>query len=425
MSSALAPGQVLSLTIEKPAAGGRMIARTDGQVVLVDGAVPGERVSVRIERIGRGVAYAQTVAVEAASPDRRPFGDRACGGCLYAHIAYARQLKIKAMVIADAFARIGRVALPASVQVAASPPEGYRMRARLHVRGRRLGFFREGTHEVCDARATGQLLPATCDVLDRIAATLGQLPVDAVGEIEISENIDASERVVHFEMLQGGDRPTARVSSLGGVTGITVALDASGALQVVSGSVYLTDVIHIRDHAPLVIRHHALAFFQGNRFLLANLIAHVVDQVPAGSRTVDLYAGGGAFAVAAARLRQAHVTAVEGDRLAAEDLAANAASAGSMVVPIHESVELFTLAAPKGPDVIIVDPPRTGMSRLALQGIVTLGGARIVYVACDIATLARDARRIVDAGYDIRRVDAFDLFPNTPHVEVVVLFDRA
>src|SRR5205823_11013281 len=102
-------------------------------------------------------------------------GDPLCGGCLYAHIGYSRQLELKALVIADAFARIGRLALPAPVRVIASPEEGYRMRARLHLRGRLAGFFREGTHEICDARQTRQLLPATSDALDRLVAALHSL----------------------------------------------------------------------------------------------------------------------------------------------------------------------------------------------------------------------------------------------------------
>ena len=114
-SSDLTPGQTVPLTIEKPAAGGRMIARVDGQVVLVADAIPGERVQARIERVGKGVAYAQTLSVEEPSGDRRdPFTDPLCGGCLYSHIAYRRQLEIKSEIIADAFRRIGRLELPAA-----------------------------------------------------------------------------------------------------------------------------------------------------------------------------------------------------------------------------------------------------------------------------------------------------------------------
>src|SRR5438067_1810823 len=123
--SMLTPGQALSLTIEKPAAGGRMIARADGQVVLVAGAIPGERVRARIERTRKGVAYADTIGVDEPSSDRRAVsGDPLCGGCLYRHISYARQLAIKSQVVADAFQRIGRLPLHAPVMVLGSPEEG-------------------------------------------------------------------------------------------------------------------------------------------------------------------------------------------------------------------------------------------------------------------------------------------------------------
>ena len=117
-------------------------------------------------RVTKGVAHAAAVAIETASPDRREdTGDLLCGGCLYGHIAYPRQLAIKSQVIADAFTRIARLELAAPVTVAGSREDGYRMRARLHVRGSRAGFFREGTHDLCDARVTGQLLPATLETV--------------------------------------------------------------------------------------------------------------------------------------------------------------------------------------------------------------------------------------------------------------------
>src|SRR5262245_4577985 len=99
-----------------------MIARLDGQVVLGGRRIPGERVSARIERVAKGVAYAAVTEIDLPSPDRRePFTDPLCGGCLYAHISYPRQLDIKAQVVADAFARIGHIPLPSPLAVAPSP----------------------------------------------------------------------------------------------------------------------------------------------------------------------------------------------------------------------------------------------------------------------------------------------------------------
>jgi 23S rRNA (uracil1939-C5)-methyltransferase len=415
----LKPGETIPVTIDKPAAGGRMLARVDGQVVLVAGAIPGERVIARVDRVSKGVVFADTVTVDAPSPDRRqPFGDPLCGGSVYSHIVYSRQLEIKSQIIADAFKRIGRLALPAPVRVAGSPEDGYRMRARLHVRGSRLGFFREGTHDVCDARVSRQLLPATCDALDRLSAAMRSAGLEAIREIDLSENLDASDRVVYLDAAVAIDAAAlGRLAAIDGFTGLASAFG-------VHGSAYVTDRLTLGDGASVAVRRHVLAFFQGNRHLLGHLVAHVVDQARADAEVVDLYAGVGLFAVSIAASRGVRVTAVEGDRYAAADLAANAAVAGGSIVAVHQSVEHFLERAGLRAGTIIVDPPRTGLSREALDGALRMNAPRLIYVSCDVATLARDARRMVDAGYTIDRADAFDLFPNTPHVETVVVFTR-
>src|SRR5258708_5281803 len=160
-------GEQVELTIEKPASGGRMIARHLGQVVLVRGAIPGERVRGWIERAEKRMAYAVTREVVEPSPDRRPGGDDPlCGGALYSHIAYARQLAIKSDVIRGAFGRLGRYPIDHPIEVAGSPEEGYRMRARFHLHGRRGGFYREGTHPLCDAAAPKQVTPETGAAVD-------------------------------------------------------------------------------------------------------------------------------------------------------------------------------------------------------------------------------------------------------------------
>jgi 23S rRNA (uracil1939-C5)-methyltransferase len=419
----LTAGDTLSLTIDKPAAGGRMIARVNGQIVLVSGAIPGERLVVRIERVGKGVAYAGPVEIEEASADRRaPVADPLCGGCLYNHIAYPRQLEIKREVIADAFKRIGRLTIPGAVSLTGSPQEGYRMRARLHVRDHRFGFFREGSHEVCDARLTRQLLPETCDAIDRVATAVKALSVEGVREIEIAENMDASDRVIALDVVAPPSADAlARIGEVSGFTGVVTAFGGRG-------DPHVSDRLSLATGATVVLRRHVHAFFQGNRHLLVPLVQHVVERSVTGHEVVDLYAGVGLFSVAVAATQGVRVTAVEGDRHAAADLAANIQSAGASAVAVHQSVEQFVAQARPTANVssgtVIVDPPRTGMSREALDGLLRLRAARVTYVSCDVATLARDARRIVDAGYVIDSVDGFDLFPNTPHVETVVGFTR-
>ena len=241
---------------------------------------------------------------------------------------------------------------------------------------------------------------------------------DDIREIELTENVDASERVAHLETARPIDaRLVEKLTSIDGLT----------------PGPYVTDTLRVAD-SVLTLRRHVLAFFQGNRYLLADLVAHVVERVPIGGSLADLYAGVGLFAVAAAVTRGAGVFAVESDRHAADDLHANLTSAGVKMMMMRGPVEglaagTIRALGPRfsGPlaETAIVDPPRTGMSRDAMDTVLGLKALRLIYVSCDVATLARDASRIVDAGYTIARADAFDLFPNTPHVETVVVFERS
>lgn len=433
-SGMLKVGQDVTLQIEKPAAGGRMIARVDGQVVLVADAIPGERLVARITRVTKGAAFADTRHVETASADRRAaFVDPLCGGTAYAHIDYARQLTIKGEVIVDALTRIGRLRVADPVRVAPSREDGYRMRARVHREGARLGFFREGTHEVCDARPTRQLLDASCDVLDAMAAQLTALGATGVREVEIAENVDASLRAVHLESTN--PVPFSELTPLGQISGVTGVLvtapaqpGAAPETRLVSGDPYVVDRVDLEERV-VSFRRHVRAFFQGNRHLLGDLVAHVTALASDAPRVLDLYAGVGLFAVSVATARGARVVAVEGDPFAARDLeinAANGASPANQVTVAHRSVEHYLTHAPPAVDLVVLDPPRTGVSPDALRGLIALRPPRIVYVSCDVATLARDLRQLVQVGgYRLDRIEAFDLFPNTPHVETVVRLSRS
>jgi 23S rRNA (uracil1939-C5)-methyltransferase len=248
-----------------------------------------------------------------------------------------------------------------------------------------------------------------------------------VRDIELAENIDASQRVVYVDVAPGAAGVSRLLEELGALEGLS-GMAAPGATR---GDVSVTDALTIEGHPPVHLRRHVLAFFQGNRYLINQLVAHVIAQTPPDGDVFDLYAGVGLFAVAAGATRSGGVKAVERDRVAAADLAANSEASNAAVSVVHESVEAFLGDAVRdarrggGPAALIVDPPRTGMSAEALDGVCRLQAARIVYVSCDVATLARDARRLVESGYALSRVDAFDMFPNTPHVETVVVFDKS
>jgi tRNA/tmRNA/rRNA uracil-C5-methylase (TrmA/RlmC/RlmD family) len=422
----LTVGTGVSVDIEKPAAGGRMIARYDGQILLVAGAIPGERVAVKIERVEKRLAFASTIEVLQASADRRPASDPLCGGCVYSHITYARQVTLKAGIIADAFTRIGRIPLEEPIAVTPSPETGYRLRARLHVRPDAAGFYREGTHELCDARGTNQVSPGAMDAVDRALAALGDDRAGVVS-LELSENIAADERAVHFDIVPDArtlESALARAVDSGGLTGCTARGQVGPLVRV--GHPAVADPLSTltRGRIPTgAVRRQPASFFQGNRFLLPDLVVSVLEATPAGHSVLDLYAGAGLFSVALAAAGHERITAVEGDRDSGSDLRENAATYPAVRAVVGR-VEDYVERQRERAETIIVDPPRTGISREAMESIARLGAERVVYVSCDPPTMARDARRLLDSGYRLASLNGFDLFPNTPHVETIGVFQR-
>ena len=421
------PGSELTLDVERPAVGGRMLARHDGQVVLVWGAIPGERIRARVERASSHVLYAETTAILNASEDRRDaVPDWRCGGSTYAHIRYERQCHLKGEIIRDAFARIGRIPLTAVPEVMPSPERGYRMRARLHADGGRLGFFREGSREVCDPAQTGQLLTQTEQWIAAAERAIADARLSGLHHIEMVENIAGDERACHIDLDAGAT--VSRFAVLAqALTGLTATRTDDPNLHLIAGVPAVSDVLHVRpgdSTTAIRLRRDVRAFFQGNRYLLEPLVRHVAALVPPGP-VLDLYAGVGLFGLSLAAHRAEPVTLVEGDPVSGSSLAANAEPFGNRVRVVRRSVETFLTGqnSARG-STMIVDPPRTGMSKHAMAGIVGARAARIVYVSCDVATFARDARALLEAGYELGQITGFDLFPNTAHVEAVASFVR-
>ena len=147
-----------------------------------------------------------------------------------------------------------------------------------------------------------------------------------------------------------------------------------------------------------------------------------MDAVAAEGDVLDLYAGVGLFSVSLAASGRERITAVEGDRTSGHDLERNAAACGAAIRVVVGSVEQYVAGTKHRAQTIIVDPPRTGISKVAMDAVVRQRAARIVYVSCDPATMARDARRLVDGGYRLESLRAYDLFHNTPHVETLGVF---
>ena len=409
-----------------------MLARADGRVVLVAGAIPGESVRARIERFERGVVFARVEAVLAPSPDRRspPF-DPACGGGVYAHVDPARQVALKREVILDGLRRGAGLAWDCPLGMAASPERGYRLRARLHVRDGSVGFFKEGTHVLCDAAPSAQLDAGTLDAAQRLVDTVGAVfGPSSIDSLEVSENLDGTERAVHLQPVDHGGVAGAMPDSVAtrllvdGITGVSIATKGGGRRKLAGDPTVGDDYARLADGVGpgTSLRRHAASFFQGNRFLVGALAARVSRRCPATGRCGISTRVSACSPERLCAIGRDHVTAVEGDAGSAADLAANAAAFGGRLVVDPRAVEdALSTARLTREATVVVDPPRTGLSKDVSAGLAASAVRRLVYVSCDVATLARDLKVFRTAGFELIALDGFDLFPNTAHVETLAV----
>ena len=284
---------------------------------------------------------------------------------------------------------------------------------------------------MCDAATTGQLRDESIEVLRGVEVCLTGLDGGGVTEVEVTENLAGDERALHVWMDATAEpRRLAALGDCVGLRGVTAGMPHGGVGQTLGGDPTVTDPLRAicATEIDLPVRRHAASFFQANRFLLGPLVTRVVALARATATPVlDLYAGVGLFSLALAGGGADRVVAVERDLASADDLETNVRQSGvaGRVTPVRQSVEAF-VADDTGrcAGTIIVDPPRTGLSKTVVTALPRLGAGRIVYVSCDVATFARDVGRLASAGYRLSHLDAFDFFPQTAHVELVAALDR-
>ena len=312
--------------------------------------------------------------------------------------------------------------LPAPVPVHGIQEQGYRMRARLHAKDGMFGFFREGTHELCDAGPTRQLLPDN----DRCVASACSLSCGgrALTSCELSENAAATERACCSNWTPSATTPL-HVDPIEGISGLLFVDHQRGILTVSYGSPYVTRPHSRSPTASVALTHHVQSFFQGNRYLLPELVSRVLAQVPEGTVT-DLYAGVGLFAVSLAA--QGHEADCRGRRRPLERarsrVECRSRTARRCTCSISRLRAICSGAASSGLTRSFSILRGRACRREAMSGILGLKSRALCIVSCDPATLARDVKRFSEVGYRLDHIEAFDLFPNTAHVETLAVLTR-
>jgi 23S rRNA (uracil1939-C5)-methyltransferase len=379
---------VLEVEVERILPGGMGLAHAGGKTVFVSLAAPGDRLRVRVEREQGNVLFASIEEIVAPSPLRIeppcPYFGR-CGGCDFQQLTYEAQLVAKAEIIRDCLHRIARLESVPDFVVTPSPDNWrYRMRAMWQIdhEQRAIGYYERGSRRVCDVVDCAVLRPALQEKLEEVRATeWGQVP----------------EGLKHLDVVQGEN-------------GVSFAPEFAG---------FHTSELSLTVRGE-VYQFNAETFFQINPSLLGPLIDFSLGDA-SGESVLDLYCGVGLFTLPLAR-RFKNVIAVEANSAAARFARRNlqrAALANARV--ITATVTDWFRNDPVGPvDFVLLDPPRAGAESAVIKGILDLRAAAISYVSCDPATLARDLKKLITGGYAIDSIAAFDLFPQTHHVETVV-----
>lgn len=385
-----AVGDTVEVEIERLLPGGVGLAHADGMTLFVHLAAPGDVVRVGIERTKGKIAFAAIKEIITPGPVRIeppcPYFGR-CGGCDFQQLNYETQLQTKVEMIRDCLHRLGGFDPVPEIAIQPSPSEWhYRARANWQVdrATKELGYFERGSNRVCDVEFCAVLVPELQKTLEGVRQQLAQ------GAI-VGKNIEA----------------------VAGDEAISVASDA-GELE--------TKVVS-RAVAGETYQFSAAGFFQVNHNLLDPILEEAIGEAK-GNTAVDLYCGVGLFTIPLAR-RFKNVFGVESNRTATDFARSNLKSAnlrGAHVATARVGDWLQEHASQLGPvDFLLLDPPRTGAENKDVQGILALRPSQISYVSCDPATLARDLKKLMAGGYKLYSIKAFDMFPQTHHVETVVV----
>jgi 23S rRNA (uracil1939-C5)-methyltransferase len=334
-----------------------------------------------------------------------------CGGCHYQHLTYDAQLEAKRDILRDQLARIGKIPQANVLASVPASPWNYRNHVQFHLTGDgKLGYHAAGS---------GGVIPIQeCHLPESTINTIWpQLDFEALPELErIGLRLGAGD---DLQLVLDSYDPRTPELTVEDLPISVVHLSPAGPL-VLAGSESI--VIEVLERP---FRVSAGAFFQVNTLMAGKMVAHLLERLPLqpDSTVLELYCGVGLFSAFIAP-RVARLVGVESSTYACDDFVVN--------LDEYENVELYQAQAGQvlpqldlNPEIVLVDPPREGLDRATLDGILALQPNTLAYVSCDPATLARDARRLSQAGYQLLEITPFDLFPQTYHIESISLWQPA
>ena len=417
--------------IEKPVYGGGFLARIESKAVFVPLVLPGERARVRIAQSKSSYATAEAEEIVASAPERVPpacphFG--ACGGCHYQHIGYETQLAYKQAILRETLER-GGVPVPAEIAVLSADPWRYRNRIRLAFDAAgRPGYRGRRSHAVIPVSEC----PIAAPLLLKAAAAFAEAarkisPAFKPAEIALfcdaaETSLLASVSTASAKKIRFDELALAWHEGLPALIGADLLLEGRIAEPPRTVAQWGARSLTYRA-ADFDYRVDRGAFFQVNRWLVDALV-ECVTAGQQGALAWDLYAGAGLFA---RRLTASftRVVAVESAPSATQALAANLN--GSRGIPVRSATVdfLHRNSQSERPDLIVVDPPRTGLGAETCAFLAQVAAPAVACVSCDPATLARDLRMLAGSGYRIQSITLADLFPQTFHIETVVQLRRS
>ena len=427
------------------------LAEWEGMTVFVRGALPGERVRARVEKVAKTYAFAKTLEVLSPSPERReprcPYYER-CGGCVCQHMSYELSLEMKRQRVEDALRRIGGMAVTVPPVIGMGYPWRYRNKTALPVGGEtgnpQIGYYAPRSHRIVDVEKCLIAKEQSDEVTGVVRAWMVKFGIPPYNEAtrkgvvrHVMSRVSRDGRVMAVVVAARAPLPHDREltamlrTGVKGLTSVYLNVNRRGDNVILGGEMHLlygeerlTDTL-----CGFEYRLSPLSFFQVNPVQTEKLYRTALGFAKlTGTETVaDLYCGAGTISLLLSRHAR-HVTGVEVVEAAIADARENARRAGVekvdfVAAPAEEKLPEMVRGGLR-PDVVVLDPPRKGCEEAVLRAILQAAPARVVYVSCDVATQARDGRILQAGGYRAVRCQSVDMFCQTAHVENVLLFEK-